>query len=143
MEFWDLARREAERDRHRENAGRLAVVQQQYSTVGQGVVEMDERLDFGLTFIEKPWPSTGFFMDPDDVREVLALEPDAAIPVMPQCTLYVTEWDQDEKQNYIGCWVAIAVLFPTGIPVDAQLKISHYITLQAVALKNVPMEVEE
>lgn len=143
MEFRDLARREAERDRHRENAGRLAIVQQQYSTTGQGAVEIDERIDFGLTFIEKPFPASGHQLDPDDVREVLALDPDAVIPAMPQCTLYVTDWDQDEKRNYIGCWIAITVWFPPEIPVGAQLKITHYITLQAVALKNVPMEVEE
>lgn len=131
----EIQRREAEQARHRENKGRLAFVSQSYSTAGQGVVEFEDRIDFGLIYIEKPWPSWGHELDPDTVAEILATETPA---VLPQVTGYITEWDLDDHRNYVGAWVAVGVVFPSPIPVDATISIKHYVSFQGMALKKVP-----
>jgi hypothetical protein len=143
MEFNALQRREEELARHRENAGRLAVCQKEWVTTGQGVVEVEDRFDFGLIFVDKPFPSFGCEIDPDDVRDVLALEPDVTPPVLPQVTVYVSEWDRDERGHYVGCWVSIAVLYPAPIPVDAQIAVRHGLQLQGLALKEIPVHEDD
>lgn len=141
-EFDELRRREAEAARHRENRGRSAGVFQQFTTTGQGVVEIEDRIDFGLTYIHKPWPAFGHEIDPDDVRDALGLDGEP-IPFLPQVTGYISEWDQDDKHNYVGAWVTITVSYPAEIPVDAQIAIVHYVSFQGVALKDVPVDFDD
>ncbi|GAB3863300.1 hypothetical protein GCM10028801_30600 [Nocardioides maradonensis] len=130
-----------ERARNAENRGRRAGVYAKYSTTGQGVVEFADRLSFDLTYIEEPFMSYGCKVDLDTVRDALNLDDDALPTALPQCTGFVTEWDQDGRGNYIGCWVAVAVYFPAAISPSAQLDIEHYFTFEAVAIKNAPLNV--
>ena len=130
-----------ERARNAENKGRRAGVYAKYDTTGQGVVEFTGRLAFGLTYIEEPFFSYGCKIDLDGVRDALSLDDDALPAALPQCTGYVTDWDQDGRGNYTGCWVAIAVEYPAAISPAAQIAITHFFTFEAVALKDVPFDV--
>lgn len=136
----ELKRREDDLARHRENRGRLAHVFADYVSQGQGAVEFEERVDFGLTYIHQPWPTYGSSVDPDAVRDLLDLGPSDDVP-LPQATGFVTEWDVDDRGLYRGCWVAISVLYPTydaNLPADAQIEVGHYFLFTGTALKDVP-----
>ena len=135
--------REAQRSdlaRHRENAARPAAVFTRFESTGQGTVEFAERVDFGLTFIEMPFISYGSQVEMDDLAEQLDL-PIGQTPALPQSTGYVTDWDTDDRGFYTGAWVAATVYDPTGaITPDIQVIIEHHFTFQAVALKDIPLD---
>lgn len=143
MEITELQRRESERARHLENRGRLAGVFEAYDTVGSGLVEFPKRLDFGLVFTEEPFAAWGHKVDPDDLRDFLELEDGADVPYAPQATGYVTEWDRDEKGNYVGCWLAISVTLPDAYETTAPVKMRHYLQLWAIALKDIPIPADQ
>lgn len=139
MEISDLVRQQARARRHAENKGRLAGVYAQFTTTGGGVVEIEDAIDFGLTYIEKPWLSYGHEIDPHDVRDALDLDEDDPIPALPSVTCYVTDWEQDENDCYTGAWIAIAVYLPPGIEAAVEVPIMHYVSFHATAIKTMPL----
>lgn len=132
-----LNARLADQQRHRENRARLAHASARFDTSGQGTVEFDECIDFGLTFTERPFIQTGWQIDLDQARDAFGLGPNEDVK-LPQVTGYVTDWDKTDRDHYVGCWVAVSVLFSVEYPVDAQVKIFHDFTFAAIALKDIP-----
>lgn len=131
-----------ELDRHRENRARLAQAYARYSTSGQGSIEFGKRIDFGLTFIEKPYVSYGAEIDIDELEDLLGKASDDNLtPALPLCTGFVTEWDIDDRDFYTGCWVAASISFPANlyIPANVNPSIVHHFTFAAIAYKDIPL----
>lgn len=134
-----LGHAQAEAQRHKENKGRQAGVYAEFNTTGQGFHEFEERIDFGLIYTQKPWMQSGHQIDVDAMKDILELEDADDIVYGPLVTAYVTEWDLDDKRNYVGAWVAVAVyLPPEGFAVDAEVQITHYFSFTAGAVKKTP-----
>lgn len=144
--FRDLETRAGEYARHRENKARLAQVFGKYRTTGQGTIELEERIEFGLTFIEEPFLQYGTYANLDAIADLLDLEP-GVTPPMPLCSGYVTAWDFDDKDLYIGAWVAVTVYFPpigeTTVPPELQPEIEHYFTFSGVGMKDIPLDMRD
>jgi hypothetical protein len=145
-EDFALERRHGEQERHRENSGRLAMVYQRFETTGQGSFEFEERIDFGLTYVEEPFVAYGSYVDLDDLANLLDLDNDTA-PPFPVTSGHVTNWDQDENDFYVGAWVGVRVYFPPGdevlVPIDALTVVRHHFSFQANAIKDVPLDVRD
>ena len=142
--FDDLERRVAEKEAIRENSARLASAYAQYKSTGQGSIEFGKRVDFGLTFVERPFVAYGAVCDLDELGELLNL-PSSESPSIPLCTGMVTEWDRDDRGFYVGAWVGCRVFFmPTDrVPLDAQVVVRHHFSFQAIAIKDVPIDVTD
>jgi hypothetical protein len=134
--------RTADRAAIKENTARLASAYSNYESTGQGSIEFARRTDFGLTFIERPFVSYGAVIDLDELGDLLDIAGGEDTP-MPIVTGMVTEFDIDERGFYVGAWVGARVYFPTtdGVPVDAKVVCEHHFTFQAVAIKDVPLDV--
>ena len=143
MPISPLNQRLSDASRHAENKGRLAFASHRVSTQGQGTVEFEDVVSFGLTFVERPFVATGFQIDMDQAREALDVGDKEDI-FLPQVTAYVTEWDKTERDHYVGAWVAVSVTYPQSeladYRVDAQVKISADFTFSAIAIKDVPYD---
>lgn len=131
-----LNARLAEEARHRENKARLAHAYARFKTVGNGTFEFDARVDFGLTFVERPFIACGWQIEEQG---------DVAGEGMPLSTAYVTDWDTTERDHYVGCWVAVTVGWPYtfGAPdpeVVPEYKIWHDLTFSGIALKDIPYD---
>ena len=144
--FRDLEIRAGEVDRHKENKARLAQVFGKYRTTGQGSIELDARVDFGLTFIEEPFMHYGTYLNIDALADLLNLDP-GVTPPLPICSGHVTAWDYDDKDLYIGAWVAVSVYFPptseTTVPPELQPEIEHYFTFSGVGMKDIPLDMRD
>lgn len=143
MPISPVNQRLADAARHAENKGRLAFASHRVRTDGQGTVEFEDTVSFGLTFVERPFISTGFQIDMDQAREALDV-PDNDDIFLPQVTGYVTEWDKTERDHYVGCWVAVSVTYPPSeladYAVDAQVGIWTDFTFSAIAIKDIPTD---
>lgn len=138
---YDLERRRSEVERHAENTARLALAFARFTTTGIGAVEFEERVDFGLTFIEKPFLSIGYALDLDELAETLDIDEEDTPPI-PIVSGLVTEWEQDERGFYTGAWVGAAVYFPPStipVPATASVECEVHYTFQAIAIKDVPV----
>lgn len=137
--MFELERRRGEVERHRENSARHAQAFARFESVGVGAAEFEDRIDFGLTFIEEPFVTYGSSIDLDDVAERLGLEPGTQ-PPMPLVSGMVTEWDRDDRDFYVGAWVAVQVHFLGGDNLGDDFIMNHCFTFQAVALKDIPAD---
>lgn len=138
----DLERRRAADERHRQNKARLAQAYARYQTDGTGSEQFEDPVDFGLTFLERPFISVGHILDLDELAEELGLdEEDPEIPI-PLATTYVVEWDRDDNGFYVGAWCAARVSFDTetqaALDPDFRVTIQHHLTFSAIAMKDVP-----
>ena len=148
----DLDRRRERELRDRENSARLAMAYATFSTVGSGSIQNGDRISFETTFIEMPYMSYGAVIDVEQVMDEFGYDPEFVessgsgnpqenVP-LPLCTGYVTEWDQDERGFYIGCWVAVRVYYPgeeLASVTDPQIEIDHHFSFAANAMKDIPM----
>lgn len=144
MAISPLSQRLADTARHAENRGRLAHAHARFRTAGQGTHEFGDCVEFGMTFVERPFISTGWQIDVDQARDAMGIGDNDDI-FLPQVTAYVTEWDMTSRDHYIGCWVAVSVTYPTNgeelyYPVDAQVQIHHDLTFTGTALKDIPTD---
>lgn len=140
----DLIQRETDLARDAANKGGPALVSCHVTTEGQGAFAFANRIDFGLTFVEQPFPMFCSELDLDDAEDaewltgtVLDSGARGDTPCLPQCSGYVTSWDKDDHGNWIGCWVAVMVTYP--VPVEAAdplVAMTHYFTFSAVAIKD-------
>ena len=138
-----LESQRAEQVRHRENSARLAMAFAKFESQGQGTVEFEERVDFGLTFIQEPYITYGCQIDLDEFAELIGVA-ESDTPVLPQSTGYVTEWDIDDRGFYTGAWMAATVFDPTGVlPTGVEMLVNHHFTFTAVAIKDVPLDVTD
>lgn len=145
MVFEHLERRRGDVERHKENKARLANAYGRYETTGQGTIEIEQRVEFGCTYVEEPFMAYGSYIDVDEWADLLDL-PVKDTPPLPQVTGFVTAWDLDDRDNYVGAWVAVSVYFPLtdpAVPADAQPVIKHHFTFSAVALKDVPLDLRD
>ncbi len=147
---YDLWQRETDLARDAANKGGPAAAFSFAVTRGEGAFSIARRIDFGLTFIEEPFMAYGCVIDIDDVIDAGFTEPDdpggpadsgvRRIPQLPTCTGYVTDWDKDEQDNWIGAWVAVQVNYPIEDDPPAEgygsFPIRHHFTFQAVAIKD-------
>lgn len=138
--------------RNRENRGRSADVFAEVTSTGQGTYIFDERITFGLTAIHKPTFSAGYEIDLDDWADSLGVDAgDMDSLPLPSVTCFVTGWDQDDRDFYVGAYVAVSVYFPLTepgaiervVPVDAQPVITHHLRFSAVSLKDVPTDLDQ
>lgn len=128
----------AELQRNHENKGRLAFAYSRFTTEGSGTVEFEECIDFGLTFVERPFVSVGHQIDVEAARELFGVDPDGDV-LLPQVTGYVTDWDTTDRDHYVGCWVAISVTSSVGgVEAYPMVKIQHDFTWSGTAIKDVP-----
>lgn len=145
--FDDLEKRRAEVERHQENSGRMAEAFGRFKSTGQGSIEFDERVDFGLTFIERPSMGYGCEIDLDEYDNMLGKEATVGMetPPMPICTGYVTDWDTDDRGFYVGAFVGVRVWIPYegNVPVDFNVEVFHHYTFKAVAMKDVPIDLRD
>lgn len=143
-EFYEEQERaRGEQERHKENAARLAQAYAEFDTTGQGSIEFEQRVNFGLTFIEKPIVAYGTEIDVDALDELLDNDSETNnVPALPLCTGFVTEWDRDDRDFYIGCWIAARVSFPSSpaVPTETPVALTHHFTFSAIAMKDVPYE---
>lgn len=144
--FEDLERRRGEVERTRENSSRLAEAFAKFETTGQGSMEFEDRIDFGLTFIEEPYMAYGAQIDIDDLSELLDVDPNDT-PPLPLCSGLVTKWDQDDRDFYLGAWVAVTVYFPPTssivVPIDLQPTMQHFFSFTGTAMKDVPPDLRD
>jgi len=167
MAFNQLNQRLADEARHRENRARLAHAYVRVSTTGTGVFEFDDRIDFGLTFVERPFIACGWQLRESDADQLR--DPERPYPVpgtYPLCTGYVTDWDTTERDHYVGAWITVVVHIPESLNVptltsldpdeadriegleysggspivEADWKIWHDFTFSGIALKDIPID---
>lgn len=141
--MFELERRTAEIDRHRENSARLATEYHKLESTGQGSLEYPDYLAFDITFVEEPYITYGCQIDLDELGELQLTDPtDPTItPELPQATGFVTQWDQDDRDFYTGAWVAVAVNYPSGAIWDVHMM--HHFTFTGIAMKDVPLDVRD
>jgi hypothetical protein len=146
----DITQREIDVARDKANAGGPAQSYARVRTNRAGTRLVGKRIDFGCTFIQKPWVSYGVECSPEDVEEAgfevsggsvggsNAGEYDA--PRMPLSMGYVTDWDLDNKDHYTGCWVAVYVQFPAFTNSSGSagpIPMTHHFTFAGLALKDI------
>ena len=142
--FTDLEDRRGEVARHRENSARLAQAFARFETTGQGTIEFERRVDFGLTFTEEPYITYGSQIDMDELAELLGVGINDT-PQLPLASGYITDWDVDERGFYLGCWCAVSVYYPsqTNVPADTKIHMQHHFTFTAIGMKDVPVDVRD
>ncbi len=137
-----LEARHAARQRHANNSARHAFSFHRLETTGWGQIEFDEVLRFDLSFTQRPFMAYGYYVESDALVE----------HGYPHCAGLVTEWDQDARGLYIGAWVAVSIqLGVANYPLSQDVAqedwpayvIEHDFTFQAVAIKDLPLDVEE
>ena len=140
--FDDLERRRSDIERNQENSSRVAEAFARFRSTGLGSIEFGERVDFGLTFIEEPYMSYGYYIDLDDLDNLLGNELGNATPPLPICSGAVTDWDRDDRGFYVGAWVAVRVWFPYEANVwpEMEVEMFHHYSFKAVAMKDVPID---
>ena len=145
----DIDRRREASLNDRENSARLAQAYCVFVTTGQGSIQYEERVDFGLTFIEQPVVAYGSYFDLDELANELDVEDTDTVP-LPSLTGLVLEWDQDDRGFYVGCWVGARVYFAPDagvgmavVPAEATPEIKHHFTFSAIAMKDIPPSVED
>jgi hypothetical protein len=145
----DAEDRRFEAERHRENSGRLAIASATFTSKGQGTWQHNKRVAFGATFTERPMVTYGAVCDIDDLADELNLDPEDV--VLPLSSGYVSDWDQDDRGFYLGCWVAASVGFRhidmaiAGGPVEAEAMpvIEHHFTFSAIGIKDIPPDLPD
>lgn len=150
----DVEYRRVEYERHEENSARLAHAYARFTSTGQGSIEFERRVDFDMTFVERPYVAHGHFVDLDTLEEQQDLETGDG-PILPLVTAYVTDWDTDDRGFYVGCWCAVRVFYPdayivmdleVAVPIiDSMMpvKIEHDFTFSGTALKDIPMDLTD
>lgn len=128
----DIDRRREEVARDRENSARLAHSYATFVTTGIGSIQYAKRVKFGLTFIERPIVSYAAQFDIDELADLLDIENADDID-LPMCSGFVVNWEQDERDFYTGCWVAVRI---DADPVP--MEIEHHFTFAAIGLKDIP-----
>lgn len=142
--MFELERRRAEVERHKENAARLAQEFHKFQSLGQGFIEYEDVAEFDITMIEEPYVTYGAGLDLDALAEQQNLDPGVE-PVIPLTMGVVTEWDRDERGFYVGAWVGVRVHFPPGdaITADLAVEVMHYFTFTGIGIKDVPVDVRD
>lgn len=139
----DLDKRRGQVEITNENRARLAQAYGSVVTTGIGTTQIQDPILFDTTFIERPFISGAPLVDPEALGDALGYDPDV-VP-MPHCTVFVTHWDQDERDFYIGAWVAVKVTFDIFDAVDftAQPVIEHHVTFHGIAMKDIPVDLTD
>lgn len=142
--FDDVEHRIAEKEAIKENTARLASAYASYKSTGQGSVEFGKRADFGLTFIERPYVSYCSVVDLDELGDLMGVPGGEDVP-MPLVTGFVTEWDTDDRGFYVGAWCGVRVWYPPTdlVPYSVDVELQHHFTFQAIALKDIPLDVAD
>lgn len=137
--------------RNRENRARLAQVYGKTTSTGQGTIVFKKAIEFGCTFIEEPFMSYGHKIDLDVWEDSIEHSVDDDDPILPSVTGFVTAWDQDDRDFYVGAYVAVSVWFPLidpvldepPVPIESQPVIEHFFTFAGVAIKDVDPELTD
>lgn len=134
----ELESRRRHADQVRENSARIAQQFATFDTTGQGSVAFEDKVDFQVTFIEKPMVAYAGELDIDDLADVQNVEA-GEMPMLPISCGFVTDWDIDTRGYYVGAWCAVRVYFPPEDLVDVTLDVemTHNFTFAAIALKDV------
>lgn len=143
MLFLELERRRADLQRHQENSARLAQSFALFETTGQGAIEFPKRVNFDLTFVERPYLTYASEIDLEALGDLLELG-EGPTPPLPSVSGFVTEWDVDARGFYTGCWCAAGVYFhDITVPVDAAVHMMHHFTFTGMAMKDIPLDVRD
>lgn len=125
--------RNARRESIRENTSRHAWTMAHVTTTGWGEVRIADRIDFGMTFIEKPLVTYGYAVDDDTLVETR----------FPRSFGFVARWDTNKRGHYTGCWVALVVdtqsaFLSTDVTEEPNYALDHYFVFMGIGMKNVP-----
>lgn len=148
----DLDRRRERVAQDNENSARLAEAYGRFRSVGIGSFHFERRVGFDLTFTEKPFMSYGAHVDIEELQDLIRRaggQDDMDTVMLPLCSGYVVEWDQDERDFYTGAWVAARVWFPQeaqiiegppvwNVPENLKVEVEHMFTFAAIGMKDIP-----
>lgn len=127
--FDDLERRRSKVVQQAENSGRHAVVMGTFNTTGWGEVAFEDRVNFGLRFIEVPTITYSMYIDGDTLVDTR----------FPRCQGGVYKWQKDKRGLYIGafCFVTVETKSPfvTTTEPEPGYSIVHHFTFQGQAIK--------
>lgn len=139
----DLDKRRGQVEITQENRARLSQAYGSVISTGQGTFQFEDPIDFGITFIERPFVSDSHVIDLEALADVLNVDPDL-VPI-PHSTGTVSHWDQDENDFYIGAWVTVKVSFDLSDLVDFSLSpvIEHHFTFHGIAMKSIPVDLSD
>jgi hypothetical protein len=135
----DMERRRAEIHRNQENATRLAIANHTFDVAGTGVIEFPDSAQFELAFIERPKVAVGLVIDLDSLGE--AYETDM-VPPVPLVTGFVSEWDQNDRDFYVGAWCGVHIYWTAGVPTE-DFTFTVDFTFTGIGIKDVDPEVRE
>lgn len=138
MELYrEMQQRDRDRARNLANKATNTGAFAKFQTIGQGAFEFEEFIDFAVAYTEEPFMAYGAAIDASDLRDLLDITDDDEIPPFPLTTGFVTEWQLDPNDFYVGAWVGVRVHFPTDIPVatDVEVVVTHYYRFEGIALK--------
>ena len=121
--------RAARRTAQAENSTRYAWVQATVHTKGWGEMRYSDRISFGITYLTQPMVTYGFAIDDDDLLDTR----------FPRSCGFVSRWDQDKNNYYVGCYVAFIIEttspnIPT-VELDPNYDIDHFFTFSGTAMK--------
>lgn len=125
-----LTQQHAKQARDAENHARTAAAFAVLRTRGAGGVQFPDVVDFGCTYVERPFVQYGAVVDQD----ALELSLPGSQMQFPSLSGYVTEWEMDGNL-YTGAYVAVNVFMQFGGP--AVLDVEHHFRFEGVALKRV------
>lgn len=132
--------REAWNSQTAENSARGAFAWGTAHSKGWGEVEIEDAIDFGVTFVTQPIVAYGFALDNDDQMVDGRL---------PRCSGGVSRWIKDGNDFYVGCHVFVTVAtvdpimaaqsldIPTDFGTDPGYDITHSWLFTAVAIKDI------
>lgn len=126
--------------RDRENRARLAFSLHTITVRGSGALEIRKRIPFDVSFATRPNFAPGAIMDMEDLALMFGRN-DADTPPLPQVTVVVTEYDQNEFDFYVGAWVAVVISYeelPVG---EVTYEFDIDLTFLGIGIKDVDPEV--
>lgn len=118
-----------------DNSGKFAQAYGFFTSTGAGQQVMEDVVDFGAVFIQKPAVAYGYALTDDSVELIDGQ--------FPKAWGGVHKWVRDKDDFYIGayCFLAVETQSPfVATAADPGYELDHMFTFSGVALKSLPLE---
>jgi hypothetical protein len=120
----------------RENSTRFAQAFGSFDTTGWGEVAFEDCFEFGLTFIEEPFPAYSFSVELEENDDPLV---DTRFP---RCSGGIWKWKRNKRGFYVGAWCLVTVesqsAFITTAEPEPDYPLRHFFTFSGKAMKDLP-----
>jgi hypothetical protein len=132
----EIVDRLRDRDRHKENASRLAHSFGEFETTGWGEFRFETAIMFESPYVERPSVSYGWSLIEDEGEKIRDTR-------FPRCSGGVVMWDVNDRGLYRGAWVLVtvedrsALIAPTVPDPDPDYTIIHDFTFLGVMMKDI------